>query len=90
MATDTTDKAAEKAAKAKLEALNGALGQIDKQFGKGSIMRMGDEDAVIYRRFYHTFGCDVMSAQGLGRNDAELLAARIELQNTLDGTVSSL
>mgnify|MGYP001551989537 FL=1 len=50
----------------------------------------GDEDAVIYRRFYHTFGCDVMSAQGLGRNDAELLAARIELQNTLDGTVSSL
>jgi len=31
-----------------------------------------------------------MSAQALGRNDAELLAARIELQNTLDGTVSSL
>jgi superfamily II DNA or RNA helicase len=50
----------------------------------------GDEDAVIYRRFYHTFGCDVMSAQALGRSDAEALAARIELQNTLDGTVSSL
>ncbi len=45
--TDITDKAAEKAAKAKQEALTGALSQIDKQFGKGSIMRMGDEDAVI-------------------------------------------
>jgi recombination protein RecA len=47
MATEITDKAAEKAAKAKAEALTGALGQIDKQFGKGSIMRMGDEDAVM-------------------------------------------
>ncbi|MFT4036075.1 MAG: recombinase RecA [Patulibacter sp.] len=45
--TDITDKAAEKAAKAKLEALTGALSQIDKQFGKGSIMRMGDDDAKI-------------------------------------------
>ncbi len=45
--TDMTDKQAEKAAKAKLEALTGTLSQIDKQFGKGSVMRMGDEDAVM-------------------------------------------
>jgi recombination protein RecA len=45
--TDITDKAAEKAAKAKLEALTGTLAQIDKQFGKGSVMRMGDDDAVM-------------------------------------------
>jgi recombination protein RecA len=45
--TEITDKAAEKAAKAKLEALTGTLAQIDKQFGKGSVMRMGDDDAVM-------------------------------------------
>jgi recombination protein RecA len=45
--TDQTDKAAEKAAKAKLDALTGTLSQIDKQFGKGSVMRMGDDDAIM-------------------------------------------
>jgi recombination protein RecA len=45
--TEVTDKAAEKAAKAKREALTGTLAQIDKQFGKGSVMRMGDDDAVM-------------------------------------------
>jgi recombination protein RecA len=46
-ATDITDKAADKAAKAKLDALTGTLAQIDKQFGKGSVMRMGDDDAIM-------------------------------------------
>jgi recombination protein RecA len=41
------DKEQEKAAKARDAALNGALSQIERQFGKGSIMRMGDEDAVV-------------------------------------------
>jgi recombination protein RecA len=41
------DKDQEKAAKAKDSALNGALTQIDRQFGKGSIMRMGDENAAV-------------------------------------------
>lgn len=50
----------------------------------------GESDPMIYRRFYHMFGCDMMSAQGLGRADAELLAERIKLQNAVDGTVSSL
>jgi recombination protein RecA len=41
------DKEQEKAAKARDSALNGALTQIERQFGKGSIMRMGDEDAAV-------------------------------------------
>ncbi|HEY7632533.1 MAG TPA: recombinase RecA [Thermoleophilaceae bacterium] len=42
-----TDKEAEKAAKARDSALNSALTQIERQFGKGSIMRMGDEEAAV-------------------------------------------
>src|SRR5881409_1460096 len=42
-----SDKEQEKAAKARDAALNGALSQIERQFGKGSIMRMGDEDAAV-------------------------------------------
>jgi recombination protein RecA len=41
------DKEQEKAAKARDAALSGALGQIERTFGKGSIMRMGDEDATV-------------------------------------------
>jgi recombination protein RecA len=41
------DKEQEKAAKARDAALNGALTQIERQFGKGSVMRMGDDDAVV-------------------------------------------
>jgi recombination protein RecA len=41
------DKEQEKAAKARETALNGALGQIEREFGKGSIMRMGDEEAAV-------------------------------------------
>lgn len=37
----------------------------------------GDADSVSYRRFYHSFGTDVLSAQALGRADAEVLAERI-------------
>ena len=35
----------EKAAKARDAALQGALSQIERQFGKGSVMRMGDRVA---------------------------------------------
>jgi recombination protein RecA len=34
------------AAEDKLKALNAALGQIEKQFGKGSVMRLGDSDVI--------------------------------------------
>ncbi len=42
-----TEKDQEKAAKARDSALNSALTQIERQFGKGSIMRMGDEEAAV-------------------------------------------
>lgn len=38
---------------------------------------IGDPDSVSYRRFYHLFGIDVLSAQALGRADAELLTAKV-------------
>ena len=41
------DKDQEKAAKARESALGNALGQIERDFGKGSIMRMGDERAAV-------------------------------------------
>jgi glutaredoxin len=37
----------------------------------------GRTDTQSYRLFYHTFGTDVLSAQALGRPDAEALTARI-------------
>jgi recombination protein RecA len=42
-----TDQDQEKAAKARDAALKGALGQIEREFGKGSVMRMGDEGAQV-------------------------------------------
>jgi recombination protein RecA len=41
------DKDQDKAAKAREAALGSALGQIERDFGKGSIMRMGDEQAAV-------------------------------------------
>lgn len=38
----------------------------------------GADDSEIYRRFFFTFGTDIMSAQALGRADAEKLSKRIE------------
>ena len=35
----------EKAARARDAALQGALTQIEREFGKGTVMRMGDEGA---------------------------------------------
>ena len=37
----------EKAAKARDAALAGALTQIEREFGKGTVMRMGDEGAQV-------------------------------------------
>ncbi len=42
-----TDQDQEKAAKARDAALKGALTQIEREFGKGSVMRMGDEGAQV-------------------------------------------
>lgn len=37
----------------------------------------GEDDPMIYRRFYHRFGTDIMSAMTLGRKEAEELKTRI-------------
>jgi hypothetical protein len=37
----------------------------------------GDDDAAIYRRFYHMFGTDVMTAQTLSANEALKLREQI-------------
>lgn len=47
---------------------------------------LGRSDREGYRRFYHRFGVDVLSAQALGRADAEVLTARVcEHIMALDG-----
>jgi recombination protein RecA len=56
----------EKAAKARDAALKGALEQIDRQFGKGSIMRMGDEGAQVKVSAIPTGALSLDLALGIG------------------------
>ena len=60
------DKEQEKAAKARDAALSGALGQIERTFGKGSIMRMGDEDAAVKVSTISTGALSLDLALGVG------------------------
>jgi recombination protein RecA len=60
------DKEQEKAAKARESALNGALTQIERQFGKGSIMRMGDDDAAVRVSAVPTGALSLDLALGVG------------------------
>ncbi len=60
------DKDQEKAAKARDSALNGALTQIERQFGKGSIMRMGDEEAAVQVAAIPTGALSLDLALGVG------------------------
>jgi recombination protein RecA len=60
------DKEQEKAAKVRDAALNGALSQIERQFGKGSIMRMGDEDAAVRVDAISTGALSLDLALGVG------------------------
>jgi recombination protein RecA len=59
-------KAEEKAAKARNDALQGALTQIERQFGKGSIMRMGDEGALVKVSAVPTGALSLDLALGIG------------------------
>src|SRR3954466_14225471 len=63
---DKVDKEQEKAAKARDAALNGALGQIERAFGKGSIMRMGDEAAAVRGATIPTGALSLDIALGVG------------------------
>src|SRR6059036_2742902 len=61
-----TEKENEKAAKARDSALNSALTQIERQFGKGSIMRMGDEEAAVKVAAISTGALSLDIALGVG------------------------
>jgi len=56
----------EKAAKARDAALQGALSQIERQFGKGSVMRMGDEGARVKVSAIPTGALSLDLALGIG------------------------
>ena len=56
----------EKAAKARDVALQGALTQIERQFGKGSVMRMGDPDARVKVSAIPTGALSLDLALGIG------------------------
>jgi recombination protein RecA len=60
------DKEQEKAAKARDSALNSALGQIERQYGQGSIMRMGDEAAAVKVSAIPTGALSLDLALGVG------------------------
>jgi recombination protein RecA len=60
------EKAAAKAAASRDAALSGALTQIERQFGKGSIMRMGDEDAAVRVSAIPTGALSLDLALGVG------------------------
>ncbi len=56
----------EKAAKARDAALQGALTQIEREFGKGSVMRMGDEGALVHIQAIPTGALALDLALGIG------------------------
>ncbi len=56
----------EKAAKARDAALQGALGQIEREFGKGTVMRMGDEGAQVRVDAISTGAITLDVALGIG------------------------
>ena len=57
---------AEKAAEAREAALQGALGQIEREFGAGSIMKMGDEAAAVRVQAIPTGALSLDLALGVG------------------------
>lgn len=50
---------------------------------------LGRDDSQSYRLFYLTFGVDVMSAQALGRPDAEALTAKIQTVLNNHGVIAA-
>jgi len=66
MALTDTEKAADKAAKARNEALKGALTQIEREFGKGAVMRMGDPGAQVKVNAIPTGALSLDLALGIG------------------------
>lgn len=53
----------------------------------GHYTAAGETDSMIQRRFWHTFGTDVLSAQGLKRAEADKLRDKILARAGIDGIV---
>ncbi len=66
MSVTDQEKAEEKAAKARDAALQGALTQIEREFGKGTVMRMGDEGAQVRCDAIPTGALSLDLALGIG------------------------
>ena len=66
----------EKAAKARDAALQGALTQIERQFGKGTVMRMGDEGAQVKVNAIPTGALSLDLALGHRRRAARARSSR--------------
>jgi recombination protein RecA len=62
----TVDKEQEKAAKARESALQSAVGQIEREFGAGSIMKMGDEAFQVSVKAISTGALSLDLALGVG------------------------
>ena len=62
----TVDKEQEKAAKARESALQNAVGQIERQFGAGSIMKMGDDAFQVSVKAISTGAISLDLALGVG------------------------
>lgn len=65
-----------------INALRGAM-----SYWAGHWTARGETDSMIQRRFWHTFGTDVLSAQGLKRAEAEKLRLRVIEKSAIDGIV---
>ena len=63
---DKVDKEQEKAAKARESALQNAVGQIERQFGAGSIMKMGDDAFAVSVKAISTGAISLDLALGVG------------------------
>jgi DNA repair protein RadD len=55
--------------------------------GSWAAVHSSDSDSTNYRRFFHTFGVDVVSAMALNSKDAEALREKIEAKLAIDGFV---
>lgn len=66
MKKEKADKAQEKETDQRKQAIDAALGQIEKQFGKGSIMRLGADTRMSEMNVVSTGSLDLDIALGIG------------------------
>lgn len=66
MKKEKADKAQEKETDQRKQAIDAALGQIEKQFGKGSIMRLGADTRMAEMNVVSTGSLDLDIALGIG------------------------